>query len=123
MSQGFDKFLVAELSRTKNLFAVTSQRAEADLWMKGAVMIMETAAAASAALKLSDLARSERTVSGRATVVLVARGQNQVLWQGEAELISVPGTHIPQMSKVLIAKLRKSVKEARKGLKAPAGNP
>ena len=57
-----------------------------------------------------------------ATVVVVPRGKNKVLWQGDEQLQSVPGNHIPGMARKLGDNLRKSVKEARKASKDSSKN-
>jgi len=121
MSQGFDKFLVSELKRAKNLYAVTPDRREADLWMKGIVIAVETGPTATRPHDDSNLAHSQHAVTATATIVVVARGRRAVLWEGEARLQFMPGTHIPEMARALVAQLQKAVKEARKPAKTRHG--
>lgn len=117
MSEGFDKFLSAELGRSKNLYKVTSERDQADLWMKGVVTVIEMGHQESPRREGADLAHSSQPVNAMATVVVVPRDKNVVLWQGDEQLQSVPGNHIPGMAKKLVENFRKIVKRARKSSK------
>jgi hypothetical protein len=114
MSEGFDKFLAAELRKSKNLYTVASKPEEADLWMKGVVTVIDVGHPNAPRPEGSDLAHSDDPVSGMATVVVVPRGKDKVLWQGDERLQSVPGNHIPSMARKLVDNFRKSVKEERK---------
>jgi hypothetical protein len=115
MSEGFDKFLASEIRRSKNFYTVASKPEEADLWMKGVLTVVDIGHPNEPRPEDSDLAHSDDPVSGMATVVVVPRGKNTVLWQGDQRLQSVPGNHIPSMARKLVESLRKAVKEARKG--------
>ena len=114
MGEGFDKFLISELGHAKELSTVTSRKQEADLWMKGVITILEVGRTGSAAEQESDHAHSALPVTGIATVVVLPRCGKEVIWEGTARLLAVPGTRIPSMAKVLVAKLRKAVKEPSK---------
>ncbi len=122
MGEGFDKFLISELGRAKELYAVTSNKEEADLWMKGVITIVEVGHAGSEPVQEADHAHSSLPVSGIATVVVLPRGGKEVIWEGNARLLSVPGKRIPSMAKVLVTQFRKAVKESRKTAKDKPGS-
>lgn len=117
MGEGFDKFLISELGRAKELYTVTSNREEADLWMKGVITIVEVGRAGSEPAQEADHTHSSLRISGIATAVVLPRGGKKVIWEGNARLLSVPGTRIPGMAKVLVSQLRKAVKESHKNAK------
>jgi hypothetical protein len=113
MSEGFDKFLADELGRSKDLYTVSGNKDDADLWMKGVLTVIPAGNDSSTAQE-SDFVHSKQLVKGMATVVVLPRDGKGVLWQGDARLLSMPGTHIPGMAKVLVAQFRKAVKDSRK---------
>lgn len=115
MGEGFDKFLASEIRKSKNFYTLASKPEEADLWMKGVVTVIDMGHPNESRPQDSDLSRSDDPVSGMATVVVVPRGKNKVLWQDDQRLQSVPGNHIPSMARKLVDNLHKAVKEARKG--------
>ncbi len=123
MSEGFDRMLVRELRKNKDLYTVTTNPDEADLWMKGVLTVVETGLTADTPHVESDMTHSHHTVTATASIVVVPRSQSKVLWEGEADLKFMPGTRIPIMARVIVEKLRKAVKEARKAAREEPKNP
>jgi hypothetical protein len=89
------------------LFVLTENRKEADLWMRGNVRYAERAAAPDGIVKLW------RQLT--ASVVIVARGDSQPLWFGDAKGYSVGEGEMDQkpgedIAKALVKKLRKALR-------------